>query len=85
MIDLTPKEVEFLRGMFGTDYAKIKFTEIFEKFIDDLKDIEALDRSNKDFNKQIEFRLAVVDKLREILNKMLILSESFGNSKHPPI
>ena len=85
MMDLDSKEVEFLKGILGSDYAKVKFKEIIEKFIDELKDIEGLDRTNPEFNKQIEFRLTVVDKLREITNRMLILSERLDNFKSKPM
>lgn len=85
MIDLEPKEVEFLKGVFGSEYAQKRFMEIFEKLISDLKDIENLDRTAKDFNKQIEFRLAVVDKLREVLKMLMIYGGNFDKSNNVPI
>lgn len=85
MIDLEPKEIAFLKGILGTDYSKQIFANILEKFIHDLKDIEQLDRKDKNYNQQIEFRLTVVDKLREILNRLIMLSEDIHDSKYKPI
>lgn len=79
MNELTSKEVGFLRSFLGSDESKKVFTSIFEKMIDELKDVESFD-SQINLEEQLKVSLKSVKKLREILQRILLYASTLEST-----
>ena len=72
--EFTNQEISFIKSILSTEGSRDLFINIFNKFIDELKDIETLNKEN--LEQDLKTRLVAIEKLNEIINKILVLSSN---------